>query len=180
MSEHPHDGRIVLHARPHPDLEVQRAGFPLDHRYVEQCWAPVIGPTSTLLLRRLPWLWRAGTTVAVSMADLGQSLGVGSGTGRSSMIVRTLDRLVKFGFATPSGSGELDVFTEARPLSPRHLTRVPAWTKVLHEQLLTAHLGELSVQASRARHPSNVSQQLSERLNRLERRSPNRDRTVAR
>lgn len=45
---------VRLHAVPHPSAPVRQAGFPLDHPYIEQCWASLIGPTSVLLLRRLP------------------------------------------------------------------------------------------------------------------------------
>ena len=178
MNEQTRNSRIVLHARPHPVLEVQRAGFPLDHRYVEQCWAPVIGPSSTLLLRRLPWLWRAGTTVSVDTADLGRSLGLGGGTGRNSVITRTLDRIVQFRFATWSDAGELDVFTEAPPLSPKQLARVPAWTRVLHEQLLTAHLGQLAHPSTSL--PNDAATQLRDRLDRLQNRTAQRDTSLAR
>lgn len=41
----------------HPDDRVQRVGFDLTDPYVEQCWSAVVGPSSTLLLRRMPDLW---------------------------------------------------------------------------------------------------------------------------
>lgn len=166
--------RLVIHAHPHPDFEVQRVGFPLDHRYVEQCWAPIIGPSSTLLLRRLPWLWRSGTSVTVDVGELGRSLGLGASVGKNTKITRTLQRLVQFRFADPVAPGELNVFTEAPPLSERQLDRVPMWTRVLHEQLLSAHLGELSHPSRSAplTAPSPAVDQLHERLARLEHRGP--------
>jgi hypothetical protein len=162
--------RLIIHAQPHPTLEVQRAGFPLDHRYVEQCWAPLIGPSSTLLLRRLPWLWREGTSVSVDVWELGRSLGLGSAIGRNNKISLTLQRLAHFGFAEPCAPGELDVYTEAPPLSERQLNRVPMWTRGLHEQLLHAHLGEHSHPSRCAPlgPPSPAVQHLQARLARLQ------------
>ena len=168
------NSRLVIHAQPHPSLEVRRAGFSLDHRYVEQCWAPLIGPSSTLLLRRLPWLWREGTSVSVDVGDLGRSLGLGSAVGRNTKISRTLQRVVHFGFGEPCAPGELDVYTEVPPLSERQLARVPMWTRVLHEQLLSAHLSELSHPSRSAPLPvpSPTADRLRERLARLEHGSP--------
>lgn len=168
------NSRLVIHAHPHPSLEVRRAGFSLDHRYVEQCWAPLIGPSSTLLLRRLPWLWREGTSVSVDVGELGRSLGLGSAVGRNTKISRTLQRVVHFGFGEPCAPGELDVYTEVLPLSERQLARVPTWTRALHEQLLSAHLSELSHPSRSAALPvpSPTTDRLRERLARLEHGSP--------
>jgi hypothetical protein len=181
MTEHLPEQRLVIHARPHPDFEVQRAGFPLDHRYVEQCWAPVIGPSSTLLLRRLPWLWRAGTTVNVDIGDLGRSLGLGAGTSSNSIIGRTLERIVAFRFGEWWAAGELDVFTEARPLSPRQLEHLPTWTRVLHEQLLDAHLGQLADRATRPMPaPPDPAVAMAQRLARMQSRTSDSSIDVAR
>lgn len=135
---------IRLHGVPHPQPQVRQVGFPLDHAYIEQCWAPVIGPTSVLLLRRLPVLWREGMTAEVDVADLAQSLGLGNSTGRSGTMQHTLQRLERFRFAAFSSPADLEVFTEAPPLSSRHLDRLPAWTAKRHEHLLGVHLDELA------------------------------------
>lgn len=135
---------IRLHGVPHPQTQVRQVGFPLDHAYVEQCWTPVIGPTSVLLLRRLPVLWREGMTAEVDIADLAQSLGLGNSSGRNGSMQRTLERLSRFRFASPMGPADLEVFTEAPPLSPRHLERLPGWTRNRHDQILGAHLDELA------------------------------------
>ena len=141
---------IRLHGVPHPQPQVRQVGFPIDHAYIEQCWAPIIGPTSVLLLRRLPVLWREGMTAEVDVADLAQSLGLGNSTGRSGTMQHTLQRLERFRFASCSGPAELEVFTEAPPLSSRHLERLPAWTAKRHEHLLRVHLDELARIQSRS------------------------------
>ena len=141
---------LEIHPAPHPKLEVHRAGFPLDHPYLEQCWTPVLGPSSVLLLRRMPWLWRDATPAEIDVAELGAQLGLGHGASRHSPIGRTVERIVRFRFAAWSGPGVLDVFSEAPPLSQRHLDRVPQWCVERHEQLLSAHLDGLGRQAGGA------------------------------
>lgn len=134
---------LVLHAVPHPDDAVRRVGFTLDHPYLEHCWAPVLGPTSVLLLRRATWLWRTTTSVTIGSEELARGLGLGKGTGRQSPLTRTLDRLAGFGFVVPSRPGEFDVHTEVALLRPRQLEKVPAWTRSVHEHLVTRRLEEL-------------------------------------
>lgn len=165
----PHD---VLHleAAPHPLPAVRQAGFPLDHPYVEQCWAPVVGPTSVLLLRRLPLLWRQSLTADVDPAELAASLGLGHSTGRNGPLHRTLDRLVRFRFASEVGPSTFEVFTEAPPLAARQLDRLPAWTRTRHESLLSTHLERLA----ELHRPTPQPTDLTTRLDRLTRPNPTR------
>jgi hypothetical protein len=165
-----------LEVRPaaHPKLEVHRAGFPLDHPYLEQCWTPVLGPSSVLLLRRVPWLWRESAPAQVDVGELGAQLGLGRGNGRHSPMSRTVERIVRFRFASWSEPGVLDVFTELPPLPERHLDRVPRWCVERHEQLLTAHLDALGRQAGGVAapvgspfRPGSDAQRMSEQLGQL-------------
>jgi hypothetical protein len=155
---------LVVHATGHPVAAVHRVGFPLDHPYVERCWAPVLGPSSVLLLRRMPELFRASPDPVVPLDELGRSLGLG-GTGEHSAIRRTLDRLVQFRFASWAGPGELDVYTEVPPLGPRHLDRVPESTRRVHDALLATHLDALAA-------PPPRTEDLLARLDRLQDPTP--------
>src|SRR5437764_3571118 len=119
MTTHP--DAIDLHADPHPLAAVRQAGFPLDHPYLEQCWTPVVGPSSVLLLRHCAWLWRDAMPLRIPVEALAAELGLGKGTSRNSPIWRTIDRLVRFGFATLREPAELRIYTEVPPLAPRHL-----------------------------------------------------------
>jgi len=125
----------------HPDPRVLRLGFELGDPYLEQCWSAVLGPSSTLLLRRLPTMWIARVPAEVDAADLSQSLGLGASTTPNSRFGRTLQRLVDFGMArrSPDGDG-LDVFGRVPPLNARQLSRVPEWTRTAHHRLLDVHL----------------------------------------
>ncbi len=91
---------IDLHAVAHPSTQVRRAGFPLDHPYLEQCWAPLIGPSSVLLLRHCVSLWRDATPARVPTEDLARQIGLGRGTGRHSPLWHTIERVVHFRFAS--------------------------------------------------------------------------------
>ena len=149
----------------HPDSRVQRVGFDLTDPYVEQCWSAVVGPSSTLLLRRLPTLWVDRVPAEIDAGELSRSLGLGAGAGPNSRLGSTLDRLARFGLARPApDGGGLDVYRQVAPLSPRHLARVPQWTSDAHERLFGAHLEQFD---DLARHQANVAS-ITARLDRLQ------------
>lgn len=149
----------------HSDERVQRVGFDLTDPYVEQCWSAVVGPSSTLLLRRLPALWIAQVPAEIAASDLSRSLGLGAGVGDRSRLANTLNRLVQYRLATPAPDGAgLDVFRKVAPLSSRQLTRVPEWTRATHERLFSNHLEQLGDSCQQR---SNVAS-MGARLDRLQ------------
>lgn len=139
---------ITIHATAHPVGAVHRAGFPLDHPYLERCWTQVLGPSSVLFLRRTPELFQSSPDPQVPLDELAQSLGIG-GVGQHSAMRRTLDRVVQFGFAAWARPGEIDVYTEVPPLSSRQLERSGPSTRRAHERLLTDHLDRLAMPPTR-------------------------------
>lgn len=149
----------------HPDSRVQRVGFDLSDPYLEQCWAAVVGPSSTMLLRRMPVLWVAQVPAEIGASELSQSLGLGVGVGERSRLANTLNRLVQFGLAkqAPDGAG-LDLYRHVAPLSTRQLDRVPQWTRDTHERLLDTHLEQFD---DLAHHQSNVAS-ITARLDRIQ------------
>jgi hypothetical protein len=162
---------IVIHAAGHPAFAVQRAGFPLDHPYVEQCWTSMLGPSGVLFLRRMPELWRQGTTVGVEVEALARSLGLGAAKGRRSAMWRTMDRLCNMRFAQWGGEQELEVYTEVRPLTARQLERVPELVRDTHERLLGEHLDRLATPLATPQPPVAGVTDLTRRLDRLQQRS---------
>jgi hypothetical protein len=134
------DRELVFTPVNHPNPRVRHVGFDLTDTYVEQCWSAVVGPSSTLLLRRLPELWQHEVPVEVPASEFSRSLGLGAGTGPNSRLASTMDRLVRFGLARPDRAGGLDVYLEVPPLQPRQLERVSEWTRSAHDRLFTAHL----------------------------------------
>lgn len=170
---------LTLEPVPHPSPRIHRIGFPLDHPYVEHCWAPSIGPTSTMLLRRAVWLWDQATPAVVRSAELGGMLGLGPGTGNDSTFARAVRRLDRFGLAAwDSESGHLAVYTEVPPQLDRHLRRFPPATRRLHDELLGEHLDALARNASAPSREAAV--RVAGRLDRLERPTPGLERSLGR
>jgi hypothetical protein len=145
---------VIIQPVGHPDPRVHRAGFGLEDPYLERCWLPVIGPTSVLLLRRLPQLWQNDPLIGVPVEDLAVVLGLGRGTGRNSPVWRTIDRLCRFNFAARVADNEVEVYTEVPPLSRRMLDALPPSIGAAHEQLLTAHLERLGLTTGAAARPA--------------------------
>lgn len=163
---------LELHPVPHPDPGVARAGFELSDPYLEACWAPVVGPSSTLLLRQCPERWKAGVPARVEAADLARSIGLGRGTARNSPLTRTLERLERFGFVHRVSATELSVYTEVPPVPGRQLDRLPAWNRSRHEDLLGAHLDALSRAAASPQTAGAPHMQMSQRLTHLRTAGP--------
>jgi len=160
---------LELHPVPHPNPGVARAGFGLSDPYLEACWAPVVGPSSTLLLRQCPERWKDGVPARVEAADLARSIGLGRGTGRNSPLTRTLERLERFGFLHRVSVTEVAVYTEVPPVSGRQLDHLPAWNRSRHEDLLGRHLEGLSRPTTRSQPDDPPRMEMSERLAHLRR-----------
>jgi hypothetical protein len=141
-----HDRVLTFSPAHHPNPRVRWVGFELTDPYVEQCWSGVIGPSSTLLLRRMPVLWAERVPAEISASDLGRSIGLGSGTAKSSRVAVTQKRLTACGLVRRAGASDdrhFEVFVEVSPLTPRQLERLPEWTRATHDRLLGAHLDGL-------------------------------------
>ena len=155
---------LVLHAAPHPVAEVQRAGFPLDHPYLEQCWMSVVGPSAAAFLRRMPLLWQVAEPARVPAAELASSLGIEARPG----VARTVRRLVQFGLADQLTDLDIAVFTQLPALPQRFLRRAPGWVTQAHGRLLAEHQRQL---ASAAR-PASGAGEMRARLERHQHQAP--------
>ncbi len=163
-----HDRTLQFTPVDHPDARVRRIGFDLTDPYVEQCWSAIIGPSATLLLRRLPTLWDTGVPAKIAAGELSRSLGLGAGVGERSRLASTLERIVTFGLARPgSDDAGLDVYRQLPPLAQRQLARLPEWTRAAEERLLGAHLTQVD---DSSRHRANVVS-ITARLDRLQHRT---------
>jgi hypothetical protein len=141
-------------------------GFPLDHPYVEQCLSAVIGPSCTLLLRRLPLLWREHEPAVVDTSELSRSLGLGGNTRhKNSRFWRSIERFTQYGLATLSQPDALEVYVTVRPLGPLKVRQLPEWSQRTHDRLLGEHLDRLATGGhDRGGPPPNP---ITARLNRL-------------
>lgn len=114
------------------DAVVERVGFDACGDYVELFWLPIIGPTSTWLLRRL-----AITAVlhpqgmSIDATTLAQSLGLGYDTSSRGSLARSLHRLTIFGLARVHGP-RVEIRSVVPPLTLKHLARLPEHLQRAH------------------------------------------------
>lgn len=126
------EGTDVLAFSRWKDPIVERVGFDACGDYVELFWLPIIGPTSTLLLRRLTVLavlHPDGFTV--NGPDTALSLGLGADTGPRSSFRKSLQRLSIFGLIRLHGNHS-EVRTVVPPLTMKHLARLPEHLQKAH------------------------------------------------
>ncbi len=127
----------ILVVRAWADPLVEAHGYPATSSYVETFWLPVLGPSATWTLRRLAGLAATPGGVRIPTAELARSLGVSAATGRNSVMVRTLGRLVMFGMARWEGD-VLAVRRWVAPLPARHLLRLSPALRHAHDRLAAA------------------------------------------
>lgn len=109
------------------------AGHDPRSAYVETFWLPIIGPSTTFLLRHLAdELDGAPQGFEIDAAQLSTDIGLGTRLHRRSPFVRTLDRAAKFGLAQFDG-----VVLAVRPrigaLHPRQVQRLTPKLQRLHD-----------------------------------------------
>ena len=105
--------------------------------YVELYWLPLLGPSSTWLLRRVASrLDTRPTGFEMDLLDMARSLGLGERMGKNSPFRRALQRLCIFELARPHGPGALAVRTRIPPLPLRHLASFPNRCRLGHRQWL--------------------------------------------
>ena len=117
------------------DPLVEQLGHGPLSRYCEMCWTPILGPTSLLAYRRLGAMAELGLGGAtIDLVDLAVSLGVGEGTGRNSIIRRSLERLVAFQAARWDDTSTLAVRRALWPLPERMARRLSLSARRYHDQ----------------------------------------------
>ena len=122
--------------KPWRDPSVERCGFPVGSAYVETAWLPTLGPSATFALRRLGLLVSAQPEgVAVDLRDLAADLGISQGTGRQSVMSRTLRRLESFGMARWR-CGMFEVRPVVPPLPVHRAARLSPGAASVHRQML--------------------------------------------
>lgn len=96
--------RTTLTIRPWIDPVVDANGFEPRSIEVEWDWLPVLGPTATLLYRRLgPWAAQNPDGLELIAADLASDLGLGHSAAPGSKLDKAIGRLVRFGAARWQG-----------------------------------------------------------------------------
>ena len=134
----PQELPAVLRVTAIVDPVVEAHGFGPSSAYVEFVWLAVLGPSATWTYRRLGAVvagQAAGEALPVNLADLSRSLGLGEGTGRNSIMARTLGRLVQFGVARWMGEDTLAVRRALAPVPARQLARLSHTPRAMHSRL---------------------------------------------
>jgi hypothetical protein len=109
-------------------------GYDPRSAYVERFWLGVLGPSATWLVRRLArGLDSLPDGFRINLADTARALGLGEGTGRNSMVVRTVERTCQFGAAQLHARDRLAVRTHLAPLNARQLKRLPLAVQTAHD-----------------------------------------------
>lgn len=121
--------------RLHPLLDevVETHGFTPMSSYVEFCWLPVLGPTSTWLYRRVGPLVIAGIK-EVDTLELAATLGLSTGLSRHAALARAIQRLHRFGVVRYDGEGVV-VRRALGPLSMARLSELPQSVRNAHHRL---------------------------------------------
>jgi hypothetical protein len=136
---------VVLRALPWEDPPIDRLGATPFSSYVERFWLPLLGPSATLLLRRVAaaLLARPPAEGGVDLGadELARSLGLGGTGGRHAPFPRALGRLMRYGLARLPGPAETigtpgTVVAGFRlmvpPLPQRQLARLPEGLRAAH------------------------------------------------
>ncbi len=121
----------------YPDEVVEAHGFGPDDPYIDECVVAIIGPSATLMWRRLARLVIAAgdESVSVDIPDLFACLGLSEHLGKNSAGARTVARIISFGLAYPAGrSGQVLAVRRALvPWGGRQAERLPASARRYHE-----------------------------------------------
>ena len=142
----------TLHVLPWPDEVIDSLGFDPRSVYVEAFWLPVLGPSTTWLLRRLvAGLDDAPEGYELPLSETARSLGLGDRGGRNSPFIRAIARTVQFELATPTGDRGLAVRRKVPPLNRRQLDRLPPAVQAGHRRWQEQQLQQPSGAGQRRR-----------------------------
>jgi hypothetical protein len=112
---------LLMHVTVWRDQSVEERGYEASSLFVELFWLPVLGPSAIVLFRRLNLLLKSRPEgIVLEMDVLARELGLGTATTKHSPLRRAISRLVRFGLAERSASGQIAVRRAAGPL-PQHL-----------------------------------------------------------
>ncbi len=109
--------------------------------YVERYWLSILGPSATLLLRRLAHgLDLEPEGFEFDPAEWALELGLGTRGGKHSPFWRTIDRTSRFGM-TRRNAEVLAVRRRLPPLTARQVERLPTRLREAHERWTAEQLG---------------------------------------
>lgn len=118
--------RPLLRVEPWHDPVIDEVGYDPRSEYVETFWLPVLGPSTTWLLRHFTIrLQDSPDGVELDVEDTARSLGLGERLGENAPFARTIKRCIDFEMARWQVANTLAVRVRLPPLARRHLRRLP-------------------------------------------------------
>jgi hypothetical protein len=115
------------------DPPTEKAGHDARSDYVERFWLPVLGPSTTCLLRLLAArLARSPAGCVLDVTETARALGLGGRPGRHAPFLRTLARAIDFQMIRVEPPDALATRVLLPPLPERHLARLPAALRAAH------------------------------------------------
>lgn len=117
--------------------------------YVERYWLSILGPSATLLLRRLAQrLELEPDGFELDCAAWAQELGIGMRGGKNGPFWRAVDRTCRFGAAQRTGA-VLTVRPKLPPLTMHQIARLPEQLQATHQVWLARQLLPVSSKPNR-------------------------------
>ncbi|HLN04716.1 MAG TPA: hypothetical protein VK217_00455 [Acidimicrobiales bacterium] len=130
----PTTSRPCLRVEPWLDPVIDELGHDPRSAYVETFWLPVLGPSTTWLLRHLTArLEESPEGIELDIELTARSLGLGERMSPNAPFARTLKRCVDFSMAEWRGPLQLAVRRRLPPLARRHLRRLPESLQARHD-----------------------------------------------
>jgi hypothetical protein len=132
------------------DPIVDALGHDARSTYVERFWLPILGPSTTWLLRHfVNELERKPTGCVINITDTARALGLGERSGRQGPFLRSVSRAIDFDMAKLTKPGTIAVRRLLPTLSPRHLAHLPH--SLQHEHVEVVKHVSSSLEAMRSR-----------------------------
>jgi hypothetical protein len=129
----------VLKVTPWADPVIDELGVDLRSAYVERFWLSTLGPSTTLLLRRVAEGFdRSPDGFDLDLADTASSLGLAARGGRNSPFMRAVQRTTKFGLARLHGAS-FEVRRRVPPLTLSQVARLPEHLQAEHDAWQATH-----------------------------------------
>ncbi len=105
--------------------------------YVETYWLGVLGPSTTLLMRRLAASFdQFPSGFTIDLPDTARRLGLSASVSRHSPLMRSIARCEMFKLAVRTSPGSLAVRRRIPPLARHNLLRLPASLQEQHRSLV--------------------------------------------
>jgi len=123
----------TLHVAPWPDHVINLKGYAPKSAYVENYWLPILGPTTTFLLRKISTSFECSedSEFILYPFEWAQNLGVHPRGGKHGPFWKSITRACRFKLAQ-IGKNRLYVRKKLPPLSIRQVEKLPRHLQISH------------------------------------------------